>query len=56
MLVLSRKLNEAIVIDGQYVVRVCEIQGQRVKLAIDAPREISIEREEIRKENLPCPQ
>ena len=47
MLVLSRKVGEAIVIDGGIVVRVAEIQGGRVRLAINAPRSTRVDREEV---------
>ena len=47
MLVLSRKRNESIVIDGSIVVTVVEIRGDKVRLGIEAPREVSIHREEI---------
>ena len=46
MLVLSRKQNESIFIGGGITVTVSEIRGGRVRLAIDAPREIRIERAE----------
>ena len=46
MLVLSRKQNESIFIDGRITVTVSEIRGGRVRLAIDAPREVRIERTE----------
>lgn len=48
MLVLSRKAQESLVIaDGQIVVTVLEIRGDKVRLGIDAPREISVHREEV---------
>lgn len=47
MLVLSRKLDESIVIDGNIEVTVLAVQGRRVKLGIRAPGEISIRRQEI---------
>ncbi len=47
MLVLSRKVGEAIVIDGGIVIRVVEVQGGRVRLAIDAPRSTRVDREEV---------
>jgi carbon storage regulator len=47
MLVLSRKVGEAIVIDGGIVIRVADIQGGRVRLAIDAPRSTRVDREEV---------
>jgi carbon storage regulator len=47
MLVLSRKSDERIVIDGRIIVTVVEIRGQQVRLGIEAPSEIPIMREEI---------
>jgi carbon storage regulator len=48
MLVLSRKINEALLIgEGTIRVVVLSVQGDQVKLGIDAPREVSIMREEI---------
>ena len=50
MLVLSRKLNEKIVIDGGIVVTVVKIDRNQVRLGIEAPGHIAVYREEI----LPC--
>jgi carbon storage regulator len=47
MLVLSRKLDESIIIDGNIEVTVLAVQGRRVKLGIRAPGEVSIRRLEI---------
>lgn len=47
MLVLSRKLDESIVIDGNIEVTVLAVQGRRVKLGIRAPGDVSIRRLEI---------
>lgn len=48
MLVLTRKLNEGILLlDGQIRIVVLSVQGDQVKLGIDAPRDISVMREEI---------
>ena len=47
MLVLTRKNNETLVIGKDITVTVLEIQGDRVKLGIDAPKDISIHRKEI---------
>lgn len=47
MLVLSRKLNEAIVIGGKIVVKVVEIRGDRVRLGIEAPPATPIHRSEV---------
>jgi carbon storage regulator len=47
MLVLSRHKNEAIVIDGQIKVTIVEIRGDRIRLGIEAPREVAVWREEL---------
>ncbi len=49
MLVLTRKLNESIVIDGNITVTVVEVRGNRVKLGIVAPVEVPVMREEVAK-------
>ncbi len=47
MLVLSRKISEKIVISTDIVVTVLNVDGDQVKLGIEAPREISIHRQEV---------
>ena len=47
MLVLSRKRGESIVIDGKYRVEVLEIRGHQIRLAIYAPDDVSVDREEV---------
>jgi carbon storage regulator len=47
MLVLSRKKNESIIIDDHIVITVVEIRGDKVRLGIEAPKEIPIHRSEI---------
>lgn len=47
MLVLTRKLNEGIVIGEHIRITVLEIKDQSVKLGIQAPREISVHRDEV---------
>ena len=47
MLVLSRKLTESIHIGDSVVVTVLEIQGHKVRLGIEAPKDIHILRSEL---------
>jgi len=47
MLVLSRKRNESIVIDENIVITVVEVRGDKVRLGIEAPREVPINRSEV---------
>ena len=47
MLVLSRKKNESIIINDHIVVTVVEIRGDKVRLGIDAPKEVTVHRREV---------
>jgi carbon storage regulator len=47
MLVLSRKKGESLVIDGRIRITVSQLGGSAVRLAIEAPREVSILRSEL---------
>lgn len=47
MLVLSRKLNETIVIGDNVRVTLLGIDGDKIKLGIDAPRDVRVFREEL---------
>ena len=62
MLVLSRKENEAVVIDGKFKIVVVEIRGDRVRFGFDFPKGVTVHREEVQrkldatKEGEACPQ
>ena len=47
MLVLTRKPRQQIMIGDNIVINVVEVQGENVRIAIDAPRDIKIYRGEI---------
>ena len=47
MLILSRKINESIVVGEVIEVKILEVAGERVKIGISAPRDVSIVRREL---------
>lgn len=47
MLVLTRKVNEAILIQGGIRITVVEIRGDKVRLGVDAPRDVIVHRDEV---------
>jgi carbon storage regulator len=47
MLVLSRKKNESIVIDDDITIVVVEIRGDKVRLGVEAPKEVPVHRREV---------
>ncbi len=47
MLVLSRKKNESIVIDNDITIVVVDIRGDKVRLGIEAPKEVPVHRREV---------
>ena len=50
MLVLSRRKGESVVIANSITVTVIDIRGDQIRLGIDAPREISVHREEVHRQ------
>jgi carbon storage regulator len=50
MLILSRKVGQCIVIGGNIIVKVVRVEGDQIKLGIQAPREVPVHREEIQRE------
>lgn len=47
MLVLSRKKNESIVINDDIKIVVVEIRGDKVRLGVEAPKEVPVHRREV---------
>ena len=47
MLVLSRKKNESVIINDNITVTVIEIRGDKVRLGIEAPKDITVHRREV---------
>ena len=47
MLALSRKKNEAIVINNNVEITILEIKGDQVKIGISAPKEVPVYRKEV---------
>ncbi|MDR3459824.1 MAG: carbon storage regulator CsrA [Verrucomicrobiae bacterium] len=50
MLILSRKIGESIVIDGRINVKIMRVEGDVVKLGIEAPSTIPVHRQEVYEE------
>ncbi len=47
MLVLSRQRDESIIIGDNVVVTIVDVRGDKVRLGIDAPREVPVHRREV---------
>lgn len=49
MLVLSRKVNERIIIEGGITITLVSIDKGKVRIGVDAPKHLAVHREEIHK-------
>jgi carbon storage regulator len=47
MLVLTRKIGEEIIIDGRIRVTITAIDGSKVRIGIEAPADVRVDREEV---------
>ncbi|HEX4266138.1 MAG TPA: carbon storage regulator CsrA [Verrucomicrobiae bacterium] len=50
MLILSRKTSESIVIDGRIHVKIVRVEGEVVKIGIEAPADVPVHRHEVYEE------
>ncbi len=50
MLILSRKIGESIIIDGRIHVKVVRVEGEVVKVGIEAPADVPVHRREVYEE------
>ncbi|HBF37275.1 MAG TPA: carbon storage regulator [Firmicutes bacterium] len=50
MLVLTRKLNESIMVGDDVKITIVDVKGDQVKLGITAPRQVAVHREEVYRE------
>jgi carbon storage regulator len=50
MLILSRKVGESIVIDGRIHVKIMRLEGEVVKIGIEAPASVPVHRQEVYEE------
>ena len=47
MLILTRRINESLVIGDDITVTILDVKGNRVRIGVDAPRDVSVHREEL---------
>lgn len=54
MLVLTRRLGETIVIDGEISITVVAVQGDRIRIGVTAPRNMTVDRQEVHERRTAC--
>lgn len=47
MLILTRRINESLVIGDEITVTILGVKGNQVRIGVDAPRDVSVHREEL---------
>lgn len=47
MLILTRRINESLVIGDDVTVTILGVKGNQVRIGVDAPRDVSVHREEL---------
>lgn len=47
MLILSRKPGESLVIDGRICVKIVRVEGETVKIGVEAPEDVPVHRQEV---------
>jgi carbon storage regulator len=47
MLILTRRIGESIVIDGNIRLKIVEVKGERVRVGIEAPPQVLVDRQEV---------
>jgi len=47
MLVLTRKLGEAIIVNGDIIYTILSIKNNQVRIGVEAPKDISVNRQEV---------
>ena len=47
MLILTRRINESLLIGDEITVTILGVKGNQVRIGVDAPRDVSVHREEL---------
>ena len=53
MLILTRRVDESLLIGDKVTVTILGVKGNQVRIGVDAPREVSVQREELLEQNSP---